>query len=190
MAFFPCNIGGGSSGNVYTIEQGQTVSTDTATISVESGKYYLFNTVYGGVVFSSGAELIIGDTNPIYTASGIGRCGCIVKATSNTITYNRYGNVSDNEYTELDVTEDCGLASFDSSWSSGTSITAIKDKFYFLALADGETGDITGADVLVEHKLEDTVSNGTRFLIVKATGSSVALNNGNSFYYRQIGIVI
>ena len=189
MAYYRCIGGNGGSPIDYTIEQGQTISTSTATASVTSGKIYLFNTVYNGDAFS-GADIIIGNTNPIYTASGIGRAGCIVRATSNTITYGRYGNVSDNEYTELDVTNDCDLVNMSDSWTSGTSISAIVGRFYFLALGDGETGDIVGADVLVEHKLQDTVSNGTRFLIVQATGSTITLDSGNSFYYRRIAIVL
>lgn len=176
-------------GDVYTIEQGQTIATSTQTINVTSGKYYLFNTVYGGESFT-GANIVAGNTNPIYSTSGIGRTGCIIKANSNVITYNRYGNVSANEYTELNITNDSDLVGISDSWTNGSSITTIKDKFYFLALADGETGNITGAEVLVEHKLEDSVSNGTRFLIVKSTGTNIALNNGNSFYYSQIGIVL
>ena len=178
----------GGGGQSYTIEQGQTTSTSTATASLTEGKYYLFNTVYGDSTFS-GAKIMVGDTKPIFTATGIGRTGCIIKATSNTVTYSRSGNVSANEYTEIDVIPDADIGGMGDSWNSGTAINSAKDDLYFLTLGDGETGNIVGADILVEHELVDTVSNGTRFLIVKAIGSSITLDNSHSFYYRQIGII-
>lgn len=181
------SISGG--GQSYEIEQGQTTSTSTATASLSEGKYYLFNTVYGDSTFS-GATMIVGDTKPVFTASGIGRTGCIIKATSSTVTYSRSGNVSANEYTEIDVIPDADIGGVGSVWNSGTAISSIKDDLYFLTLGDGETGNIVGADILVEHELVDTVSNGTRFLIVKATGNSIALDNSHTFYYRRIGIVL
>lgn len=188
MAYFRCIGNNGGGGGEYTIEQGDTYSTNTATISVTSGKYYLFTTVYGGNSFT-GAKIMVGNTSPIYVTSGIGRTGCIIKATNDTVTYSRTGNVSANEYTELEITNDSGVAS-EASWRNGTSITSQAGERYFLALADGETGDIVGAETLVEHKLVDTVSNGTRFLIVKATGNTISLNNNNSFNYREIFITV
>ena len=176
------------SGGEVTIEQGQTISTDTATANLTSGKYYLFATCNDGSNFS-GADIIVGNTSVIYSSSGIGRAGCIIKATSNTVTYNRYGGSASNLYVELDITDDKDLVGVGDSWSNGTSITTEENKFYFLVLGAGETGDVVGANVLVEEELTGTFANGTRYLIVKSTSTSISLDNNNSFYYRRIEVI-
>ena len=89
-------------GDVYTIEQGNTQNAEDATaVNAENGKLYMFFTGNHSGSFTN-ANLIVGSLNYFEILDGIGVAAAIIQATSNTITYDGAwsGNYS---ITEIDV---------------------------------------------------------------------------------------
>lgn len=194
MGWFPCNIGSGS-GDVYTIEQGNTLTAqDETSVNTENDKLYMFFTGNHSGSFIN-ANVLVGNTSYFEIISGIGVAAAIIQATSNTVTYDG-GYTGDYYMTEVDIfkngVEDLSAYCMDraSNWVSSASISANVGDYYLIAdTVNNESGTIIGADTLVEETLTHPVQPlNVKIRIIKATSTTISLSSGNNLYYRRFGL--
>lgn len=180
----------GGAGNVasYKIKLGTAITG--ASVTLETGKFYIFTTVYNTGNFTN-ANIVLGKKGSLYVKDEIGRMVCIIKATNTAVSFSGSGDVAPNKYIPI-VIEKNGedITSFffgDFDFTSGASISAAENQRFIVATSDlNET--FTGAEVEGSFVMSISESfTDTKVYVIKATADTITYGNKTIYYDRIIG---
>lgn len=170
----------------YTIELGTAVKG--ASVTLVKDAFYLFTTVYNTGLFTN-ASVTLGKGGSVYIEDQIGRMICAIKANDTAVSFSGSGDVSPNIYVPIVIKKNGevvqSFAYGDASFTSGKSITVVKDAIYVIVTTKDEK-TFTGAEVLGHFDMEISESYAdTTVYVVKATDTSISFG-GNTIYANRV----
>lgn len=177
---------GPSPSGSYTIELGTPI--EGASVTLESGKYYIFTTVYNTGSFTN-ASVVFGKIGSVYIQDAIGRMICIVKTLSTNVSYSGSGPVAPNKYVPITIKKNgVDITAYvfgDPDFMNDDNIDATVNGIYMVA-SSNLSDEFTGAEVIGSFTMDiSSTYADTKIYVIKATDENVTYGS-NSFYYNRI----